>query len=136
MAGFALRPSITVRFAVILSAVMALLLPAPGRCGACGTGKTDCSHCIAAKATAGASADRPCCQNHAATQHSNAVANTKCEQVRNVPCGCCVRPADRAWVPAERQVSAQDSLVALPIGQPLELDLNSDSVVAVAAIAN
>jgi len=134
MIGLALNPSIPARFAVVLSAAMALLLPAPARCDGCGTGKTNCPHCVAAVATAPIAPARPCCQNH--TANHRGIANPACEQVRTAPCSCCIRPADRAWAPAETQISTQEILAALPAGQPLQLSVTSASIAAVAALAD
>jgi hypothetical protein len=136
MVGLVLRPSIPARFAVILTAAMAMLLPSPARCDGCGTGKSDCPHCVAAKLNSATSPVRPCCQRQAVANHTTAIADTVCTKVRTVPCGCCVRPADRAWVPVELQVSAQDILLALPAGQPLQFDAGNPSTAAVAAIAD
>jgi hypothetical protein len=136
MVGFVVRPSFAVRTAVILTAAIAMLLPSPARCDGCATGKSDCPHCIAAQANTPTSPVRPCCQRHAATTHTTAVAVNHCTQLRSVPCSCCARPADRAWVPSERQISTQEILFALPASQPLELDIARENFVAVAAIAD
>jgi hypothetical protein len=133
MVGLIVRPSIPVRFAVILTAVMAMLLPSSARCDGCGTGKSECPHCVAAKSNTATTPARPCCQRQTATNCDTSLATSKCVAVHTVPCECTVRPADRAWVPVERQFSIQDTLATLPIAQPLHLDAVNHGILAVAA---
>jgi hypothetical protein len=136
MIGLVVRPSIPVRFAVILTAAMALLLPSPARCDGCGAGASECPHCVAAKSNVATTPARPCCQPRTATNCDTSLASSRCVQVHTAPCDCSVRPADRAWVPAERQLSVQDILATLPVAQPLQLDAGNHSILAVAAFGD
>jgi hypothetical protein len=135
MVGLVVRPSIPVRFAVILTAVMAMLLPSSARCDGCGTGKSECPHCVAAKSNTATTPARPCCQRRTAANPATSLASSKCVAVHTAPCDCSVRPADRAWV-VERQISVPDILATLPIPQPLYLDAGTRSLLAVAAFGD
>jgi hypothetical protein len=132
MVGLVVRPSIPVRFAVILTAAMAMLLPSPARCNGCGTGKNECPHCVAAKLNAVSTPARPCCQRQTATNCDVSLASSTCIGMHTAPCDCSVHPADRAWV-VERQISVPDILATLPIAQPLQQGAGNHSILAVAA---
>jgi hypothetical protein len=136
MVGLVVRPSIPVRFAVILTAAMAMLLPSSARCDGCGTSESECPNCVAARLNAATTPARPCCQRQTAADPATSLALSKCVAVHTAPCDCSVRPADRAWVPVERQLSIQDILETLPIAQPLHLDAGNHSILAVAALAD
>lgn len=112
------RPSSTIRTAVIIAASVALLLPLPPRCLSCSTGTLDCNHCQATHSTTAPPAHRSCCDRHA---HSGrAPAHSGCSTtVRPNVCGCKLQAPDRTYTTADRQTDAADFVALLPAPQQL-----------------
>jgi len=119
MVGHVVRPTLSIRCAIILAAAVALALPIPARCASCAAGASECAHCRAASKTATPSGTRPCCQRHTATHGAVAAEATNCVHVQSRTCGCNIQPVDRTYASADQRVSVSDHLAALPSVQPL-----------------
>jgi hypothetical protein len=109
MLGAALRPSLSIRYSLIIAAAIAFILPPQGRCANCTLGTPDCSSCVA---DSKAPSVRSCCA-HPAESHTSTNPELGCSQMQSRTCNCNVRPAERTAASLESKVTLHDSLTAI-----------------------
>jgi hypothetical protein len=113
------RPSPTIRSAVIIAASVALLLPLPVRCLSCSHGDADCARCHAAHSATTQPAHRSCCQHRAGANRIAAPPAACPSHAQSRTCGCKLELPDRTYVTSEGQTVPADLVAILPAVQPL-----------------
>jgi hypothetical protein len=113
------RPSPTIRSAVIIAASVALILPLPARCLSCSHGDANCTRCQTAHSDNAQPAHRSCCEHRAEVKRIAAQAAACQSHIQSKTCACKMQVPDRTYVTAERQSVPSDLAAILPAAQPL-----------------